>query len=187
MHLHKQIVARIVLIVLLTFGILTSAWAVGRGIHVIQSGPAYANVGIGAFNAAGVSPGPGYTNPILPELDIEYQTGAKLFGIGSVYGIVANTNGGFMGYTGFYSDISWQHLVLTPVLAFGGYHQGRGKYLDGTFQFRLELTLAYQFANGSRLGLKVAHISNAFIKKSDPGEDEILINYSFPLHFGRLS
>lgn len=152
--------------------------------HVIQGGPAYFNIGLGAFNAAGVSPGPGYTNATLPELNLEYQTAAKLFGVGAVYGLVANTNGGFMGYTGFYSDIAWDHWVLTPVLAMGGYHQGRGKYLDGTFQFRLELSLDYQFANQSRFGLKIAHISNAFIKKSDPGEDEIMLNYSMPLSFG---
>ncbi|MBU2853112.1 acyloxyacyl hydrolase [Acidithiobacillus ferriphilus] len=154
------------------------------GLHVIQGGPAYFNVGLGAFNAAGVTPGLGSTNQTLPEIDLEYQTASKLFGVGALYGIVANTNGGFMGYTGFYSDIAWHHWVLTPTLAMGGYHQGRGKYLDGTFQFRLELSLDYQFANQSRFGLKIAHISNAYTKKTDPGEDEILLNYSIPVSFG---
>ncbi|QFX95836.1 acyloxyacyl hydrolase [Acidithiobacillus thiooxidans] len=160
------------------------AQAEDAGIRVIQGGPAYFNMGLGAFNAAGVSPGVGKNNATLPEMDLEYQSGAKLFGIGSVYGIVANTDGGFMGYTGFYTDIAWHHWILTPVLAMGGYHQGRGKQLYGTFQFRLELSLDYQFANQSRFGLKIAHISNAFIKKQDPGEDEILLNYSMPISWG---
>ncbi|MDD5377740.1 MAG: acyloxyacyl hydrolase [Acidithiobacillus sp.] len=155
------------------------------GLHVIQGGPAYFNAGIGAFNAAGVEPGPGHRgNATLPEIDLEYQSASKLFGIGALWGVVANTNGGFMGYTGFYSDIAWDHWVLTPVLGMGGYNQGRGKYLDGTFQFRLELSLAYQFADQSRLGIKIAHISNAYIANEDPGEDEVLLTYAIPLSFG---
>ena len=161
------------------------AWAMGEGLHVIQGGPAYFNVGVGAFNAAGVVPGPGHRgNATLPEIDLEYQTAAKLFGVGALYGIVANTDGGFMGYTGFYSDVAWDHWVLTPVLGMGGYNQGRGKYLDGTFQFRLELSLAYQLADQSRLGIKIAHISNAYIANEDPGEDEVLLTYALPLSFG---
>lgn len=153
-------------------------------LHVIQGGPAYFDIGLGAFNAAGVSPGRGYTNDTLPELDLEYQTASKLFGVGALYGIIANTRGGFMGYTGFYSDIACDHWVLTPVLAMGGYNQRNGKYLDGTFQFRLELSLDYQFTDQSLFGVKIAHISNAYIKNSDPGENEILLNYSMPLSFG---
>ncbi|MHB1494316.1 MAG: acyloxyacyl hydrolase [Acidithiobacillus sp.] len=165
--------------------VASPAQADGEGLHVIQGGPAYFNAGIGAFNAAGVEPGPGHRgNATLPEIDLEYQSASKLFGIGALWGIVANTNGGFMGYTGLYSDVAWDHWVLTPVLGMGGYNQGRGKYLDGVFQFRLELSLAYQFADQSRLGLKIAHISNAYIAQEDPGEDEVMLNYSIPLSFG---
>ena len=183
--LRKKIRLAVLGIGALMLMVAGQAWAMGEGLHVIQGGPAYFNVGVGAFNAAGVVPGPGHRgNATLPEIDLEYQTAAKLFGVGALYGIVANTDGGFMGYTGFYSDIAWSHWVLTPVLAMGGYHQGRGKYLDGTFQFRLELSLDYQFSNKSRFGLKIAHISNAYTKQEDPGEDEIMLNYSMPLSFG---
>ncbi|WP_258367659.1 acyloxyacyl hydrolase [Acidithiobacillus ferrooxidans] len=47
----------------------------------------------------------------------------------------------------------------------------------------MELGMAYQFANQSRLGLKIAHISNAKIHQEDPGEDEILVTYAVPLSF----
>ncbi|MBU2848259.1 acyloxyacyl hydrolase, partial [Acidithiobacillus ferriphilus] len=101
-----------------------SAQAGDTGLHVIQGGPAYFSAGIGAFNAAGVKPGPGHRgNATLPELDLEYQSASKLFGIGALWGIVANTNGGFMGYTGLYSDVAWNHWVLTPVLGIGGYNR----------------------------------------------------------------
>jgi len=170
---------------LLALSILIASPAVADdGVHVIQGGPAYFSAGLGAFNAAGVRPSMdnGF-NPTLPEIDLEYQSAAKLFGVGALWGLVANTDGGFMGYTGFYSDIAWHHWVLTPVLGMGGYNQGRGKYLGSTFQFRLELGMTYQFANQSRLGLKIAHISNAKIHQEDPGEDEILVTYAVPLSF----
>ena len=163
-------------------GLLSSNQIYADGIHVIQGGPAYLSAGVGVFNGVGIHPlvGP---NPRIPEIDIEYQSASKLFGVGALWGVLANTDGGFMGYTGFYSDIAWNHLVLTPVLGFGGYERGRGKPLGSIFEFRLELGLAYQLANGARIGFKVAHISNAYIVSQDPGEDEALVTYSFPLHF----
>ncbi|MGK9449763.1 acyloxyacyl hydrolase [Acidithiobacillus caldus] len=156
-----------------------------EGLHVIQGGPAYFSAGVGVFNGVGVRPVSG-PNPRIPELNVEYQSASKLFGIGALYGLMVNTDGGIMGYTGFYSDIAWDndHWILTPVLGFGGYDKGRGKDLGSTFQFRLELGLAYQFANGSRLGVKIAHISNAKIVQQDPGENEALVTYSIPLSFG---
>ena len=154
--------------------------AQAQGLHVITGGPAYISLGLGEFNAFGVHPlvGP---NPRIPEVDVEYQSASKLFGVGALWGILANTDGGFMGYTGFYSDIAWHRWVLTPVLGFGGYDPGRGKPLGDTFEFRLELGLAYQFKNDARLGIKFAHISNAKIAKTDPGEDEVLVTYSVPV------
>ncbi len=165
----------------LLFLLVTTAQA--EGIHVITGGPAYLSAGLGVFNGVGIHPEEG-PNPRVPEINLEYQSASKLFGIGSAWGLMANTRGGFMGYGGFYSDIAWDRWVLTPMLGFGGYDAGQGKQLGSIFEFRLELGLAYQFQNGGRLGLKIAHISNAYIVPQDPGENEALITYSFPLSFG---
>ncbi|MBN6741560.1 acyloxyacyl hydrolase [Acidithiobacillus sp. CV18-2] len=161
----------------------TSVVARADDVHIIQGGPAYLSAGIGIFNAVGIHPLTG-PNPRIPEIDVEYQSGSKLFGVGALWGIMANTDGGFMGYSGFYSDIAWNHWILTPVLGFGGYSRGRGKDLSSISEFRLELGLAYQFANGGRFGFKIAHISNAYIVSQDPGEDEALVTYSVPISLG---
>ncbi|MBU2844979.1 acyloxyacyl hydrolase, partial [Acidithiobacillus ferriphilus] len=50
--------------------------------------------------------------------------------------------------------------------------------------FQHPLSLDYQFTDQSLFGVKIAHISNAYIKNRDPGENEILLNYSMPLSFG---
>jgi hypothetical protein len=41
--------------------------------------------------------------------------------------------------------------------------------------------LSYQFDNQARLGLQFAHISNAGLSSHNPGENELLLSYAFPL------
>jgi hypothetical protein len=62
----------------------------------------------------------------------------------------------------------------------GGYVQGHSKDLGGIFQFRTELWVAYQFDGGARLGARIAHLSNAGIHHSNPGEEELLVTYAPP-------
>jgi hypothetical protein len=63
----------------------------------------------------------------------------------------------------------------------GGYYgYGGGKYLGGTFQFRSVIVGAYQFDILYRLGLQVAHISNADLHDFNPGEEEIFLTFSLP-------
>jgi lipid A 3-O-deacylase len=112
---------------------------------------------------------------------VEYRFGRKVFVIGPALGILANTGGGLFGYVGVYSDLSYRNFYLTPQLAIGGYGEGSSKDLGGVFQFRQSLDLAYRFANGHRLGIRVAHISNASIHTSNPGEEELLLTFSFPM------
>ena len=116
-----------------------------------------------------------------PAGTIEYRFGRKVFVIGLSLGLVGNTRGGFYGYAGAYTDLSFGKFYLTPQLAMGGYHSGNSSDLGGVFQFRQSIDLAYRFANGHRLGVRAAHISNADIHQRNPGEEEILLTYSFAL------
>ncbi len=113
----------------------------------------------------------------------EYRSGKKLFFIGPAAGIMINTDGGIFGYGGIYADIKYRHWTLTPLVSAGGYYQRGSKDLGGIFQFRSSITLAYQFDQGARLGLRLAHISNAHIYNNNPGENELLLTYEFPLPF----
>ena len=63
----------------------------------------------------------------------------------------------------------------------GAYHQGNSRDLGGVFQFREMVDLAYRFDNGQRLGVRVAHISNAHIHEYNPGEEEYYLTYAIPL------
>jgi lipid A 3-O-deacylase len=112
---------------------------------------------------------------------VEYRFGRKVFVVGLALGLMTNTDGGLFGYVGAYGDLSYKKIYMTPQLAIGGYGEGSSKYLGGVFQFRQSLDLAYRFDNGHRVGIRAAHISNASIHPINPGEEELLLTYSFPL------
>lgn len=145
---------------------------------VMGDGAGYAVLGAGVFDAIEEGRGdPG------AELSGEVRFGRKLFVIGPVIGIEANTDGGVYGYGGFYLDARIDRFVITPVLALGGYKRGGSKDLGGVFEFRVALDLSYEFPEGDRLGLRVAHISNAGIHDHNPGEEEFLVTYAIPFSF----
>jgi lipid A 3-O-deacylase len=113
--------------------------------------------------------------------NLEYRFGRKLFVIGPALGLVANWDGGVYGYFGLYADISIGPVVLSPQVAAGGYREGDSIDLGGEFQFRESVDLSYRFEGGSRLGVRLAHISNAGIYEENPGAEEAYVTYAIPL------
>lgn len=144
-------------------------------------GPSYIDLGAGAFDAFGFSFQGDHEASTTWEARAEYRYGGKLFYLGPALGIVANGRGGWMAYAGLYTDLRLGPIVLTPMGGVGAYHKGGSEDLGGIFQFRLSATAAYEFSNASRLGIQVAHISNAGIHPSNPGENELLLTYAIPL------
>ena len=112
---------------------------------------------------------------------LEYRLGRKLLFIGPAIGGMANTDGGLFGYFGLYFDLSAGPVYFTGQLATGAYREGDSRDLGGVFQFRQSIDLAYRFANGHRLGARVAHISNADIHDRNPGEEEYYLTYAIVL------
>ena len=90
-----------------------------------------------------------------------------------------------MVYVGFYSDFAVGPVVVTPLAGFGVWWRGdsHDENLGGTFEFRLSFEAAYLFSNQSRLGLRFGHISNADSQRRNPGENDLMLTYAFPLNF----
>ena len=149
-----------------------------RNFQLLGDEPSYLDLGVGAFDIQGHR-----ESPTTFEGRVEFRYGQKLFFIGPTAGVLANAQGGIFGYAGFYADIAWWRLVLTPLAAMGAYHRGGSEDLGGVFQFRIGAKLAYEFDNNQRLGAEFVHISNAGIHKRNPGDNEILATYAFPLPF----
>lgn len=130
-------------------------------------------IGVGAFEPFDADP--------VAAASLEYRFGRKLWVIGPALGVLANADGGVYGYLGLYLDLGIGSVRITPMLAAGGYHEGSSEDLGGVFQFRQSLAMAWQFENGHRLGLKLAHISNANINGENPGSEDLLLTYALPL------
>jgi hypothetical protein len=111
----------------------------------------------------------------------EYRFGRKLWYLGPALGVMANTDGAVNPYFGLYSDIALGGIVLSPFAGISYYHKGDSAYLGGPFEFRLSVDAAWEFENASRLGLRFAHLSNASVNDHNPGEEELLLIWSFPL------
>jgi len=149
-------------------------------IALLASGPSYLDLGAGVYDLVGN----GHRNETFAAT-AELHYGKKLFGIGPAVGIIQNARGGGMAYFAFYSDFTGGPIVVTPLAGFGAWWHGGhdDEYLGGTFEFRLGLTVAYQFDNRSRLGVRLGHISNANIHKRNPGDNDLMLTYALPLGF----
>jgi lipid A 3-O-deacylase len=148
-----------------------------NGFAILGSGPSYLDLAAGAFDI------PIHHGAVTTaEGRVEFRFGEKLFDIGPAAGLLVNAKGGVYGYGGFYGDFAFGRFVVTPLAAVGAYSRGSGPDLGGTFEFRLSINAAYEFDNQSRVGLQIAHISNAGIHRRNPDDNELLVTYGFPLH-----
>ena len=112
---------------------------------------------------------------------VEARGGSKLAHFGPLLGVVANANGGLVGYGGVYLDGALSSWRITPFAAAGGYRRGDGKSLGRVFVFHLGGTIAYQFENETRLGITMTHTSNSRIYAENPGAESLLLSYAIPL------
>lgn len=167
----------VVLIPILLLGICASATAgeteetFGRlgVLKVLGDGPNRINLAAGAFDM--------FDDDDSVVGQIEWRFGKKLGFIGPLAGLLANTEGGVMGYAGIYADLVVGSIIVSPQTGVGAYENGNSNDLGGALEFISGLTLSYQFENRTRLGVRIEHISNANIHETNPGADLLLLNY----------
>lgn len=152
--------------------VVSSLW----GIDLLGRTPHYLDIGAGVFDVFKRD----YTSRRSASGFVELRVGEKLYGIGPAIGLMANTDGGVNGYGAIYADLAYGQVIATPFAGLGGYVKGDSSDLGGTFQFRIGSSVAYQFENKLRLGVRVAHISNAGIHNDNPGEEEIYLTVALP-------
>ncbi len=99
-----------------------------------------------------------------------------------VVGGFANTDSGLYGYAGVDFDFKVaDKIYVIPGVAAGLYDEGNGKDLGGALQFRSSIEIAYEFNDASRIGLALAHISNAGTHSNNPGAETLMLTYSMPI------
>ena len=156
-----------------------AAWPAAAQITLGSPGdPPHVALGAGAFD---ITPSNHKDSKTAAEFRGEYRFGDMFWMIAPFVGVQGTSDGAFYGYGGFGVDVNFTpNLVLTPNVAAGYFAPGSGTRLGYPLEFRSGAELAWRFADTSRLGVAVHHISNAGLGKHNPGEQEILLMYSFP-------
>lgn len=117
------------------------------------------------------------------EFVVEYRMKSPLvWKIAPLAGVMVTTDAAVYGFAGLGADFFLtDRVVLNPNFAVGAYHDGSGKDLGHTVEFRSGVELGYQFDNYSRLGIAFNHISNASLGDSNPGTESLLLTYAVPI------
>ena len=132
------------------------------------------SVGVGVFNVL-------RDKQRTIEYQLEYEWGANWNDIHPIVGLMVTQHKGLFIYGGFSIDLQFGPILFSPSFAPGYYYKGDGKDLGFPLEFRSAVALAYVFKNQSRLGLQFYHISNAKLGNKNPGEESLVLFYSFAL------
>ena len=143
--------------------------------------PPRVEFGVGAFD---ITPDAKYKDSeTAAEFRGEYHFGDVLWAISPFIGAAGTSDSGFYGYGGFGIDIDFgPNVILTPTAAAGYFARGSGTNLGSWWEFRTGGELAWRFPDQSRIGIAVNHTSNAGLTRRNPGEQSIVLTYSFPLN-----
>jgi lipid A 3-O-deacylase len=163
---------------LLTLSLAATASSVAEAVEFRRDGASHLSVGAGAFN---IFQDDGHDDSSAA-FQLEYRHGNKFWGIfGPAIGGMVNTDGAVNPYVGVYTDLAMGPIIVSPFAGAGYYAEGQSKDLGGPFEFRLALDVAYEFESQSRLGLRLSHLSNAYIYDRNPGAEELMLVYSFAI------
>jgi hypothetical protein len=113
----------------------------------------------------------------------EYRWGDDFFWqVKPWIGIEGSSDGAVYGLGGLLLDLEVANkFLITPSFGAGLYHDGDGKDLGHTIEFRSQIELGYKFENQSRVGLAFGHISNAALADRNPGTEILNLYYHMPV------
>ncbi len=112
----------------------------------------------------------------------EYRPAFRFCHFGPWLMIGAGRNQEFYSALGVLLNIQLGHgWVLTPAFGGGYYNASSGLDLGFDAEFRSSIELTRCFANGQRIGLGFAHLSNGSLSEHNPGTETLYVSYAFPL------
>jgi lipid A 3-O-deacylase len=170
--------------ILLTAAVVVAAFVARPAMAQLSFGapgePPRLAVGAGVYD---ITPSNRRNSGVQGDFLGEYHFGDVLWILSPFVGAQVTTKGGTYAYFGFGFDVNYGPWVLTPNGAAGFYQRGGGTPLGSWWEYKTGVELDYKFADLTRLGLAVHHMSNAGITKTNPGEQEIEVVYSIPLRW----
>ena len=162
-------------------GVLGAAIALVMGAGAAQAqdmvnrdDPAFLTVGAGYYDVN--------DDKDAAEFRLEYWSDSKWWIFKPFAGIMATSDQAVNAFAGIRLDLYFgRRFVVTPSFAPGLYHDGDGKDLGHTIEFRSMIDFAYRFDDRSRLGIGLYHLSNASLSDNNPGTEVISVHYAVPI------
>ena len=149
-------------------------------------GMAWPDIGVAAEPAL-LSLSVGVAGPVEPgeraaEFGLEYSPALAWWLVRPKVGLLATADGAAYGYGGIALDLPLSaHLMVTAGTALGAYRRGGGVDLGHWLMFRSGVEAAWRWADASRLGLGLYHMSNAGLDDRNPGQQSVVLTYTLPL------
>ena len=119
-------------------------------------------------------------------IEYEFQRGVSEYELKPVVGVMRTRGASHYVYAGFNRTSPFSQskaglafsISLTPGLyVYGG---GEDTNLGHVFEFRSSAGLIWRFADDTRLGLHIAHLSNASVSDVNPGSELLTLTYGLP-------
>ena len=122
-------------------------------------------------------------NEDAADFRLEYRWGNSFFwDVKPWVGAEFSSDGAVYGVGGLLLDLNIaDKLLITPSFGAGFYHDGDGKDLGHTIEFRSQLELGYKFDNQNRIGIAFGHISNAALADRNPGTEILNLYFHTPV------
>lgn len=142
--------------------------------------PSYAKLFIGTIDTFKVSQDSQYG------LEYEFGKGLTRFNFKQAIGIIRTRDESHLLYSSFNRTSKFTNsdvgLALTFSAGSGIYLHGGGEdtNLGSWFELRTSAGLLWIFSDDTRLGLHLAHLSNASISDVNPGTELITLTYELP-------
>lgn len=133
-------------------------------------------IGAGAFDVS--------DDDTAGEFRLEYRFGHRYFDlISPTIGGMVTTDSAAYGYVGMRIDFqASDNFFITPSFSAGAFHDGDGKDLGHTVEFKSELEISYRFSGDMRLGASFYHISNASLDDENPGAEGAMLVLIIPVN-----
>lgn len=114
--------------------------------------------------------------------DLEYRLRPLRYGVFPLAGVLANSEEGWSPRAGLGRELRlgdrWDATVTFAVAA---YFAGEGKDLGHTLEFRSAFDLGFRLHQALRVGLSVAHFSNAGLSERNPGVETLSLTFTLAL------
>ena len=129
-----------------------------------------------ALGGIGVEPG----EDAAGALELQYRFAPAYEGVQPEVGAFVASDESAYGWLGFGRDFPFARRWVAHIsFGAGAYERGDGKELGQTLEFRSAIDVAWRASERLRIGLMLAHLSNAGLSEINPGTETLTVSFAW--------